>query len=79
MPEPEWAFWMNDTNMGPAQGAVKRYFLNARRIFKDIAGEVRRSLPARRSRRELFRCLPMATRPATQLSPSIQVINRCSR
>ena len=42
VPEPEWAFWMNDTNMGPAQGAVKRYFLNARRIFKDIAGEVRR-------------------------------------
>ena len=42
VPEPEWAFWMNDANMGPAQGAVKRYFLNARRIFKDIAGEVRR-------------------------------------
>jgi glyoxylase-like metal-dependent hydrolase (beta-lactamase superfamily II) len=45
VPEPEWAFWMNDTNMGPAQGAVKRYFLNARRIFKDIAGEVRRFAP----------------------------------
>jgi len=42
VPEPEWAFWMNDANMGPAQGAVKRYFLNARRIFKDIAGETRR-------------------------------------
>jgi len=42
VPELEWAFWMNDANMGPAQGAVKRYFLNARRIFKDIAGEVRR-------------------------------------
>jgi glyoxylase-like metal-dependent hydrolase (beta-lactamase superfamily II) len=45
VPEPEWAFWMNDANMGPAQGAVKRYFLNARRIFKDIAGEVRRFAP----------------------------------
>ena len=30
---------------GPAQGAVKRYFLNARRIFKDIAGDVRRFTP----------------------------------
>jgi len=45
VPEQEWAFWMNDANMGPVQGAVKRYFLNARRIFKDIAGEVRRFAP----------------------------------
>ncbi|MGA9202686.1 MAG: MBL fold metallo-hydrolase, partial [Pseudolabrys sp.] len=45
VPEPEWAFWMNDANMGSAQGAVKRYFLNVRRIFKDIAGEVRRFAP----------------------------------
>src|SRR5215471_9480711 len=29
VPEPEWSFWMNDANIGPAQGAVKRYFLNA--------------------------------------------------
>jgi glyoxylase-like metal-dependent hydrolase (beta-lactamase superfamily II) len=43
VPEPEWTFWMNDA--GPAQGAVKRYFLNARRIFKDIAGDVRRFTP----------------------------------
>jgi glyoxylase-like metal-dependent hydrolase (beta-lactamase superfamily II) len=45
LPEPEWAFWMNDTNMGAAQGAVHRYFLNARRIFKDIANEVRQFKP----------------------------------
>ena len=45
VPEPEWAFWMNDTNMGAAQGAVHRYFLNARRIFKDIADEVRQFKP----------------------------------
>ena len=45
VPEPERDFWMNDANMGPAQGAVKRYFLNARRIFNDIAGEVRRFAP----------------------------------
>ena len=45
VPEPEWNFWMDDANMTPAEGAVKRYFLNARRIFKDIASEVRRFKP----------------------------------
>jgi len=45
VPEPEWAFWMDDGNMGPAEGAVKRYFLNARRIFSDIAKEVRQFKP----------------------------------
>src|SRR5215475_6032105 len=51
VPEQEWAFWMNDANMVPAQ----------------------------RSRRESFRCLPLATRPVIRHSPSIQAINRCSR
>ena len=41
VPEPEWAFWMDDGNMSRATGTVHRYFLNARRIFKDIAKEVR--------------------------------------
>jgi glyoxylase-like metal-dependent hydrolase (beta-lactamase superfamily II) len=45
VPEPEWTFWMHDSNMGPAQGAVKRYFLNARRIFRDIAKDVQRFKP----------------------------------
>jgi glyoxylase-like metal-dependent hydrolase (beta-lactamase superfamily II) len=45
VPEPEWTFWMDDSKMGAAQGAVHRYFLNARRIFKDIAGEVRQFKP----------------------------------
>jgi glyoxylase-like metal-dependent hydrolase (beta-lactamase superfamily II) len=45
VPEPEWAFWMDDANMGQAEGAVKRYFLNARRIFKDIAEDVQRFKP----------------------------------
>jgi glyoxylase-like metal-dependent hydrolase (beta-lactamase superfamily II) len=45
VPELEWNFWMDDANMSKAEGAVKRYFLNARRIFKDIAGEVRRFKP----------------------------------
>ena len=41
VPEPEWTFWMDDGNMSRATGAVHRYFLNARRIFRDIAKEVR--------------------------------------
>jgi glyoxylase-like metal-dependent hydrolase (beta-lactamase superfamily II) len=45
VPEPEWAFWMDDANMGPTEGAVKRYFLNARRIFGDIAKDVRQFKP----------------------------------
>jgi glyoxylase-like metal-dependent hydrolase (beta-lactamase superfamily II) len=45
VPEPEWAFWMDDANMGKYTGAVHRYFLNARRIFADIAKEVRRFRP----------------------------------
>jgi len=45
VPEPEWDFWMNDANMSKAEGVVKRYFLNARRIFKDIARDMRRFKP----------------------------------
>jgi glyoxylase-like metal-dependent hydrolase (beta-lactamase superfamily II) len=41
VPEPEWKFWMDDGNMSRATGTVHRYFLNARRIFMDIAKEVR--------------------------------------
>ncbi len=36
---------MDDANMGRASGAVHKYFLNARRIFSDIAKEVRRFKP----------------------------------
>ena len=47
VPEGEWAFWMDDANMArtDAKSAVHRYFLNARRIFSDIAKEVRRFKP----------------------------------
>ncbi|MGA2568360.1 MAG: MBL fold metallo-hydrolase [Pseudolabrys sp.] len=45
VPEPEWKFWMDDGNMGRVDGAVHRYFLNARRIFKNIAEEVRQFKP----------------------------------
>lgn len=45
VPEPEWTFWMDDGNQSRATGAVLGYFRNARRIFRDIAGEVRRFTP----------------------------------
>ncbi len=45
VPEPEWTFWMDDGNMSRAKQPVLRYFRNARRIFTDIAGEVRRFTP----------------------------------
>jgi len=41
VPEPELTFWMDDGNMSRTAGTVHRYFLNARRIFKDIVKEVR--------------------------------------
>ncbi|HEX5212274.1 MAG TPA: MBL fold metallo-hydrolase [Pseudolabrys sp.] len=46
VPEAEWAFWMDDGNMSRATSpTVHRYFLNARRIFNDIAKEVKRFRP----------------------------------
>jgi glyoxylase-like metal-dependent hydrolase (beta-lactamase superfamily II) len=45
VPEPEWNFWMDDSNLNAAAGPVKKYFLNARRIFRDIAHEVKRFEP----------------------------------
>jgi glyoxylase-like metal-dependent hydrolase (beta-lactamase superfamily II) len=45
VPEPEWAYWMDDSHMSGVTGPVHKYFLNARRIFKDIAGEVTRFKP----------------------------------
>jgi len=45
VPEPEWTFWMDDANMGRFSGKVHRYFLNARRIFRDLAEEVHRFKP----------------------------------
>lgn len=45
VPEPEWAYWMNDANMAVAPKPVVKYFLNARRIFTDIAKDVQRFKP----------------------------------
>ena len=45
MPEPEWTYWMDDAEMTKAPDRIKVYFRNARRIFTDIAKEVRRFKP----------------------------------
>jgi len=42
---PEWAYWMDDANMTASPEAMRTLFLNARRIFRDIAGEVKRFEP----------------------------------
>ena len=45
VPEPEWTYWMDDAAMNAAPDRIKVYFRNARRIFGDIAKEVRRFMP----------------------------------
>jgi len=45
VPEPEWGYWMNDAHMTGVPKSVHGYFLNARRIFGDIAKEVRQFKP----------------------------------
>jgi len=42
VPAAEWAFWMDDSNMGKASEADVPAFRNARRIFGDIASKVQR-------------------------------------
>jgi glyoxylase-like metal-dependent hydrolase (beta-lactamase superfamily II) len=47
VPEPEWTFWMDDGNLHRYADSktLHLYFLNARRIFADIAREVTRFTP----------------------------------
>jgi glyoxylase-like metal-dependent hydrolase (beta-lactamase superfamily II) len=47
VPAPEWALWMDDTNMNAAPDAARVAFRNARRIFADIAGRVKRFEPGK--------------------------------
>ena len=47
VPEPEWAFWMDDANMNAAAADLKLTFLNQRRIFADIAKQVTRYAPGK--------------------------------
>ena len=45
VPEPEWNYWMDDAQMNKAPDRIKVYFRNARRVFGDMAKEVRRFEP----------------------------------
>jgi glyoxylase-like metal-dependent hydrolase (beta-lactamase superfamily II) len=47
VPEPEWAYWMNDDNMNAAEPDLKLTFRNQRRIFSDIAEQVARFAPGK--------------------------------
>ncbi|MBI4274119.1 MAG: MBL fold metallo-hydrolase, partial [Rhizobiales bacterium] len=47
VPAGEWAYWMDDANLNGATDTLRFYLLNARRIFRDIAKDVRRFEPGR--------------------------------
>ena len=45
VPEPEWAWWMDDARMAAAPEAMKNAFAATRRVFSPLAGTVRRFTP----------------------------------
>lgn len=47
VPAPEWKFWMDDANLTAAAADMKPTFLNQRRIFGDIAGQVTHYQPGK--------------------------------
>jgi glyoxylase-like metal-dependent hydrolase (beta-lactamase superfamily II) len=47
VPAPEWAFWMDDGNMSKAPEAAQGTFRNVRRVFSDIAKDVKRFDPGK--------------------------------
>jgi glyoxylase-like metal-dependent hydrolase (beta-lactamase superfamily II) len=47
VPAPEWAFWMDDGNMSKAPEAAQGTFRNVRRVFADIAKDVKRFDPGK--------------------------------
>jgi glyoxylase-like metal-dependent hydrolase (beta-lactamase superfamily II) len=47
VPEAEWNFWMDDTNLNAAPADLKMTFLNQRRVFADIAKNVTRFEPGK--------------------------------
>jgi glyoxylase-like metal-dependent hydrolase (beta-lactamase superfamily II) len=47
VPAPEWAYWMENRNLRQAKDNLKGYFLNSRRIFSDIARNLKRFQPGK--------------------------------
>ena len=47
VPAPEWTYWMDDATMNAAPKDQRLTFLNQRRIFADIAGQVTRFEPGK--------------------------------
>lgn len=47
VPAAEWTYWMDDANLNAAPDKTRSQFLNARRIFRDIAKSVTRFEPGR--------------------------------
>ena len=47
VPEPEWAYWMDDANLSRAPANGRAPFLNARRIFGDLAKDLNRFTPGK--------------------------------
>ncbi len=47
VPEPEWAFWMDDAKMSAAPEGMKGAFNNVRRVFGPIAAKVTRYQPGK--------------------------------
>ena len=45
VPEPEWAWWMDDARMAAAPEAMKNAFAATRRVFSQLAGTVVRFTP----------------------------------
>jgi glyoxylase-like metal-dependent hydrolase (beta-lactamase superfamily II) len=45
VPAPEWAYWMDDAKLSTAPEGLKGNFLNVRRVFGNIAKDVRRYEP----------------------------------
>jgi glyoxylase-like metal-dependent hydrolase (beta-lactamase superfamily II) len=45
VPAPEWSYWMDDGQMHAAPDGMRPQFLNVRRIFRDLADEVKRFEP----------------------------------
>ena len=77
VPAPEWAYWMDDANMGKAPEAARPVWLNVRRVFKDIGDKVVKFEPGKELVPASPRCTRPGTRPVTRHSSWRQATSRC--